>query len=143
MERSMSTYYTPELEEFRIGFQYEWLNEDKEWVKVDSPEVITPDGYDEQFYGLRVKHLDREDIEGEGWEFTGRSLDIWFKIPCNETPGGRNKLTHLTMHYNLEDHEMKITAFLGDTDEGCLFEGFILNLSEFRKLMKQLNIKKP
>ena len=75
--------------------------------------------------------------------FTGRSIDIWFKMPCDETPGGRNKLTHLVMHYNLQDHEMKITAFFGDTDEGCLFEGFILNLSEFRKLMKQLNIKKP
>lgn len=142
----MSTYYTPELEEFRIGFQYEWLNEDKEWVKVDSPEVITPDGYDEQFYGLRVKHLDRDDIEGEGWKYDNNAEPIPpLKNDPYELPIAFSYEEGLNQYllYKYKDGLIAIEHILDCVGEGYIFKGFILNLSEFRKLMKQLNIKKP
>jgi hypothetical protein len=137
----MSTYYTPELEEFRIGFQYEWLNEDKEWVKVDSPEAITPDEYDKQAYGLRVKHLDRDDIEGEGWvckEMDGFPNDLFphdfFTIGDEEVKFG------MVANDKTKTIEILITTQMHEP-QPC-FRGTILNLSEFRKLMKQLGIKK-
>ena len=139
----MSTYYTPELEEFRIGFQYEWLNEDKEWVKVDSPEVITPDGYDEQFYGLRVKHLDREDIEGEGWNMDQETKDgAFFFIGEEGYWGDVYSLVCHNDHLRFDDNYTKIRIHRMFGDKGIIFDGIILNLSVFRELMKQLNIKK-
>ena len=142
----MSTYYTPKAEEFHIGFQYEWLGINEEWIKSDSPDEITLDGYEEQAYGLRVKHLDREDIEGEGWGYDNNEEPIPplrnapYEMPiafCYEE--GLNQY----LLYKYKDGLIAIEHVFDCSGEGYIFKGFILNLSEFRKLMKQLNIKKP
>ncbi len=132
----MSTYYTPKIEEFHVGFQYEWLGINKEWIKSDSPTEITLDGYEEQAYGLRVKHLDREDIEGEGFKATTgfyEEGEIAIEFWNDEIEA------HLTMYHN------GCIRISGGSNKPwfLFFHGRILNLSEFRKLMKQLNIKKP
>ena len=71
-----SKYYTPKIEEFHVGFEYEALFTDKKkepnlrWVKMNEPfqfkrlyewlELPEP--------GLRVKYLDKEDIESLGFK---------------------------------------------------------------------------
>ena len=125
-----SKYYTPTIEEFHVGFGYEWLNDDNEWVKEDTPIEITVEGYEEQAYGLRVKALDREDIESLGWERT---------IADKVYRKGR-----FLLYY----HE--------DGDDGCvlisenktnsilkgerLFFGTIKNKSELKRILNQLEI---
>ena len=62
-------YYTPEIEEFYVGFEFEYKdhNGSKRWHKA----VI--DGETHSFktpyvYETRVKHLDKEDIESLGFK---------------------------------------------------------------------------
>jgi len=146
-------YYTPEIEEFHIGFEYEqkYIVQQSESViiewrkrlieKVREIPLVEFIMKDPKMDGsqIRTKYLDASDIEELGFTFTGKSIDIWFKKNVSETPGGRNKLTHVTLHYNLQDHELKIDCYFGEEHEGCLFEGFIKNKSELKVLLKQLN----
>ena len=71
-------YYTPTIEEFHVGFEYEYLNRDK-WISTvmeEFDEGMTPgtifcneDGTlgEEASKVIRVKCLDKEDIESLGF----------------------------------------------------------------------------
>ncbi len=64
----MNKYYTPDIEEFRVGFEYEdWdIKSDENWIK----RTVPNSGYTKHPHEeVRVKHLDREDIESLGWEY--------------------------------------------------------------------------
>ena len=68
-------YYTPTIEEFHSGFEYEFLMQYLNfymWQK----RVVEPDHRSFENYfnyiennSIRVKYLDREDIESLGWAF--------------------------------------------------------------------------
>jgi hypothetical protein len=68
-----SKYYTPTIEEFHIGFEYEVLAEDFGintflWLKHTNPyRIEILENFIESNY-VRVKYLDREDIESLGWK---------------------------------------------------------------------------
>lgn len=71
----MSKYYTPEIEEFHVGFEYECQR-----IKFNNeftPDVLTNYTYLHVVQSLidigaiRVKYLDREDIESFGFDFKG------------------------------------------------------------------------
>jgi hypothetical protein len=143
------TYYTPEIEDLVIGLKVEYYyksnTKDSKWEwkeailkesDIDSARVAfsarnkRADG----FGAIRVKHLDREDIEGEGWDFDQETKDGQFFYFGQWDDwalilGGRNGSSQRVHIYRM-NHEQ----------EG--FCGTVLNLSEFRKLMKQLGIKK-
>lgn len=106
----MDNYYTPEIEDFHIGFEYEWLDADNNWKKESTPIEISKEGFDEQTYGLRVKYLDKEDIE---------SLNLPSYIQIN----------------NILNKTYEIIG-----TNGRIFRGSIKNKSELKKLLKQLNI---
>jgi hypothetical protein len=127
-----NNYYTPELEEFHIGFEYEWLNENNDWIKESSPTEITEDGFDEQTYGLRVKYLDREDIESLGWIITWedcKKYGDYYKGYLNKTNIWYAKLTNQIPYVVLTGGESN-----GNTRVK------IKNKSELVKLIKQLGI---
>jgi hypothetical protein len=71
MENKEIRYYTPKIEDFHIGYQYEyWCN--NEWNK----EIIkTGQCFNFALFRLedeknvRTKHLDKSDIESLGWEY--------------------------------------------------------------------------
>ena len=133
-----SKYYTPEIEDFHVGFEYE-VNTGDKWI----PEIQL-DGYihNKKLENIRVKYLDKEDVESLGWFYTGRSTDLWFnKVGLSDSASGAHKFTEYKLHFGTHDHVLKINAYFGNQDEGCLFEGVIHNKSELRKLMKQLKIK--
>jgi len=121
-------YYTPEIEEFHIGFEYEWLDENKLWNKA-TPIEISRKNFDEQTYGLRVKYLDKEDIESLGFEFIKEDkFSKYFKF----------------QNFNLQTvkngtHGIHI-AQLDEDGHSIVFKGIVKNKSEFKKLIKQLNI---
>ena len=141
----MSEYYTPEIEEFHVGFEYEWLNENNDWVKEDTPIEITKEGFEEQTYGLRVKYLDREDIESLGFTDYKHSAYDWYKFSKTiECPianynycGARLLHDRSTSGIIIMGYEYQFEL---DEDKNAvnLFRGIIKNKSELVKLLKQL-----
>ena len=135
-------YYTPSIEEFHIGFPYEWLNENNDWIKEDSLTELNADGFDEQTYGLRVKYLDRSDIESLGWVYkptkTEQLKSYSYEFFNNEF---RYVLSFTTLKesFNVEIKD----SFIGDDDRAVtsrIFLGDIKNKSELKRLMIQLGI---
>lgn len=134
-------YYVPTIDEFHVGFEFdvndtirdgsgrkEWSYNVKfstaianyiKWILDKSPEDI------------KVKYLDREDIESLGWKYA-------------------QYLDRTTICLNFErKNDWYLNYWFGETpfieisrdgyDTG--FTGYIKNKSELVKLMKQLNIK--
>lgn len=126
-------YYTPDLEEFHVGFEFESRMNDEDWekqtYKQDSFISVYADGeysFDNIDGGinLRVKHLDREDIESEGW------IQIEYDTYKNED---------FYLEFNNE-----YKTFISEKKAGMeniVFAGNIKNKSELRRIMKQLNIE--
>jgi len=123
-------YYTPELNEFYVGFEYESFNEEyKIWEKKvfpndyicteseDSPDLV------ELFYSslkdTRVKYLNREDIKDLG--FSHYKMNIFKKSDITILHQNNNRL-----------------EIFNESD--TLFSGRIKNKSELKKLLKQLGI---
>ncbi len=56
-------YYTPSIEEFHVGFEYEFFH-NNEWRKQTFSLI---DGWPKDLKDSKVKYLDQEDIEGLQW----------------------------------------------------------------------------
>jgi len=120
----MNKYYTPSIEEFHIGFEYEWLDEAGIWIKETSPTEITPIGFDEQTYGLRVKYLDKEDIESLGLTLKYSDSSLYVKDL-----------------YNLYfEKDNKICILQTKDRPHILFDGTIKNKSELKILLKWIGV---
>jgi hypothetical protein len=162
-------YYTPTIDEFCVGFEYEisevygnWLRWCKYAIKAQTldnldfyhylgvKELATIYGFskrDLELNRIRVKYLDQQDIENEGFILKHKSVDLWFETPeerdfdkINYRLESGHHVDKWKLQYGLHDHKMKIIAdFI--TNEDVFFEGYIKNLHEFRRLLKQLNIK--
>lgn len=128
-------YYTPSIEEFHVGFEFEILIKNKYWetTSVGKYELNTiaanVNSSFKDYY--RVKYLDREDIESFG--FSNVIGDIYFLKVGKLFPV---KLQQL--EYN------KIIIFYPEYfNRGeILFQGIIKNKSELKTLLKQLEIIK-
>ena len=136
-------YYIPEIEEFNVGFEYEYqeYNDDLDeyvdfWIKrfLCHLEDFTGEMEDTLTDGrVRVKYLNQEDIESMGFK-----LD-----PIRSYFNYRNSFSLINEPYKLSlDHiynENKIIlrGHKVDYPTKTLFEGTIKNLSELRKLLKQ------
>jgi hypothetical protein len=122
-------YYTPTIEEFHIGFEYETEDlHDDLYKMVWKPQVyegeemrtyLTKEIEDKE---IRVKYLDKEDIE---------SLEFKY----NEEYDCYNSTNKEGYCIEFLSDEIQITYY-GD----LLFIGIIKNKSELKKLMKQLGI---
>ena len=70
-------YYTPEISEFHVGFEYEVFDKlHNIWNKENNFFLQQGDFKDE----IRVKYLDQFDIESLGFILTGKSIDKWYKL---------------------------------------------------------------
>ena len=164
--QKMNKYYTPEIEEFYIGFEYEMIqyleppkfdtitsnimnNPKVKWHKhiirninqISEISNITyiNNGEYKEWIGdaIRVKYLDQEDIESLG-----------FKFLTTEKFGNTN--SKIFIKYG-QDCYFKLTLF-GDNGEINIRSKYnnidcgitnltIKNKSELKKLLKQLNIE--
>jgi hypothetical protein len=153
-------YYTPTIEEFHIGFEYEHLSSNFPDI---NNKFFKPCIYDYSMASLlwermivnkegnlikelvpailkvieskqcRVKFLDKSDIESLGWEeFTYKTIDGFIMF---------EKL--LTINYNYKEPVVDISYLPTFKNQGLsrIFRGTIKNKSELIKLMQQLNIK--
>ena len=128
-------YYTPSIEEFHIGFEYEYyiattgLWHDQSIVFIEDFEEI------EEYLSynkIRVKYLDQEDIKSLGWEYQGKNgyminkkywLDFFEDDNCNIC---------------IEEGS-SIGTFEGD-EVDCIFRGFCKNKNELKKVLQMLGI---
>jgi len=144
-------YYTPEIEEFHIGFEYEYKSDtymevlDKTegfWVKEIYSCSCLMDGESEnndiesliKEKNIRVKHLDRQDIEECGWELDGDSGD-WSSFNYKKYS---TSLFFSSGYKRQYEYPCKVKIVI---DDEVVFNGYIKNKSELQKLMKQLNIQ--
>lgn len=124
-------YYTPTIEEFHVGFEYEVLDlaDDMKgitWRKqtFEGEEIRTYFTEELERGEMRVKYLDLEDIVSLGWINKKEGLYYFEK----------NNYADLEILVNPSIHNIGIDA--GDQ----YFRGVIKNKSELKKLMQQLKI---
>lgn len=143
----MSSYYVPEIEEFYYGFEYEIMmpigGYEKTVFGVAEPPNPELDEYgDDDFMKLahaiiRVKYLDKEDLEELGWESLGMG---WYNL--KKVPGSLGYWTHV--RYKEWGDASAIIAYRGEpniaVEDEHLFVGSIKNKGEMKKLMKQTKL---
>lgn len=120
-------YYTPTIEELHVGFEYEAKAKGSTETSYSTFICHGHNSIFSEFNSstIRVKYLDREDIESLGFVFKGGD-------------------THLTYHYGgyaitHTPPSNKIDIYYYDGSE--FVNGItIKNKSELKKLLKQLNI---
>ena len=124
-------YYTPEIEEFHVGFEFEFEDEDGGgWTKTiieDQPSLCNWTG---MLIDYRVKHLDREDIESLSKGKTNRGLFIL----------KNSEFDHRRILCMTECNHVIIGNASKGKDYEQLFVGIVKNKSEFKRLLKQLDI---
>lgn len=121
-------YYIPTIEEFHVGFEFEY--KDFNGYKKDTVSFIDEQFIlDVEFKRVRVKCLDKEDIESLGWGFV---KDIYM----------RTMQSGLVYYLWITPNVVSINVSSGGGLESSnqIFRGTIKNKSEFKKLMKQLRI---
>lgn len=132
----MSKYYTPEIEEFHIGFEYEQedINEGGSsisWYKYTIKEgeaYIIDQLITNEDLGLsyRVKYLNKEDIESLGFK-QSETDPYWYDYKNDR-------------YWLYKEDENDWRWIIEDDQSEISFAGTIKNKSELKKLMKQLNI---
>lgn len=136
-------YYTPSIEEFHYGFEFERNEAHRVYYKPNMPVEYkwVSKKWDEhqirlgnlkcEIFGknIRVKYLDKEDIEKSGFIFNWEEGDTSVYDKKDFT------LTYTRAETNslliIKDNRMS---------NGKIFVGKIKNKSELSKLLKQLNI---
>jgi len=161
---SMKKYYTPSIEEFHVGFEFEALN-DADWYWTESTtgwKAVTLNIYNNlspfgfinlegaiQKEWIRVKFLDKEDLESLGWKpehiphYSAENEFIYgFCIYVDE------KVSY-SLHALPEVRENVLVIYKstiynehsGNRKQNNIFVGTIKNKSELKRLMGWLRIK--
>lgn len=143
-------YYTPSIEEFHVGFEFEVRLLDGYWnpgewekqsiLKVGTGhenKMFTLAWIHEMFEGdisgyIRVKRLDADDIKELGWS----------KVLANTAEDGHYRMGGVFSVLMWHDARTNKCIISFNNKSQNLFFGTILNLSELRFQMKRLGITK-
>lgn len=131
MIMSEAKYYTPTIDEFHVGFEYEYkIGENVNWTHdvYDGTKISLKSLFN--FCPIRVKHLDHDDIVSLGWE-----LDKEDSIGPEYISIGDEGNWKLQQMFG----ESWVIMYL----HTCRFKGNLRNKSELKRLMRQLNITQP
>ncbi len=167
-------FYTPTIDEFHVGFDYEYSANNTmpflddtlgEWKGETFTASCMADGESEchdvgkliERKQIRVKLLDREDIEAEDWKYNSVSSE---NLPSNnhqirgiyssdftDERGNKFSLFHnisanwVLIWASSAEHTHTIWDDKLSTMGETVFAGTIRNKSELKKLMQQLQIK--
>lgn len=135
----MEKYYTPTIDEFHIGFEFEYVNDEQFKEVTNGRELYTILEMGD-LNDFKVKYLDQKDIESLGWKNTGGKL--LFTVDQLYEKG------NYKMIYNFETKKIGIiVADLSKDDQYLktfvdtqVRNLIIKNKSELKRLLKQLNI---
>jgi hypothetical protein len=133
-------YYTPQLNEFHVGFKYEYKYFSSNWEKAEvTIETFSNDSDGEVFYDhplcensiFRVKKLDHDDIIKLGWEISiGQYYPNNGKIKCYS-------LKAYELEFEQKDTE-NILIEIGE--DNPVFKGTVKNFNELQKIMHMIGI---
>lgn len=164
-------YYTPTVEEFHVGFEFEYFDTSGKLMK--HPSNIEEwkhdvcdwgwldricDDYEHDLENVsklyRVKILDVVDIESI--EFKKRSNNQWvgyndyiletisgeygYFLNCTVHVPRMDDMYKIYVHRHLNGEVNDIETQLKNGESELVFKGKIKNKSEFKKILKQLNI---
>lgn len=137
-------YYTPDISEFHSGFQYEMYN-GYEWVAHQFPSPWWNQASGMGGFNIlqecintemvRLKYLDRQDIESEGWHLKEDNSDL-VSLYFGKYVKYRSDKMRFNINYCLHTKWMLINF-----EMGTCFAGKVKNLSEFRRIQKMIGIK--
>lgn len=159
-------YYTPKIEEFFEGFCFEQLigistNSNELWVKSvfsleDNTKTPIQNLLNEN--KIRVKHLNRKDIESEGWEYNLESSKKLNEKNSNYMSIYTSKFkdresNFYSLFHNAKNNWVLIWTSAGDLSHiisddnmqvagSTVFAGFVLNKSRLKLVMEMLNVEK-
>ncbi len=141
-------YYTPVIEEFHVGFEFEMDDTWGGWMPLTltekllkNPSVSLGSGNDRTNYYLRtrVKYLDVDDIKELGWVIFPRYAWISTFEDLEENGASFSMKDkegdEVQLYYNNKD-----LIVIYDWRPDHLFQGKIKNKSELKKVMQMLNI---
>ena len=147
-------YYTPSIEEFHVGFEYELLKRksvyDAEWkfeiIKRVFDVNVVSNSYDWARFNIdlkdkeiRVKYLDRDDIESLGWKDWSKMGIYEIREQFPEGSSGSPEPVYRLIVSTIP-HKIEIRCDHPSIQFGN-FMGIIKNKSELKKVMNQLGIK--
>jgi len=154
----MNKYYTPDITEFHIGFEFYEENIKSELVqktigsvsmllKINKELNEFKDEEDEE-QPIRVKCLDREDIESLGFEVLSEKQKEEMSHPRlsrGETFRGFHKYGTMNSQIYVKPHYLggqldRVYIYMAHLGNGyhIKFEGTIKNKSELEKILKQI-----
>lgn len=122
-------FYVPEIEEFHVGFEYEfrtlegWKKKTMSWNDYPSYAGDYIGEAIKETDGIRVKYLDREDIESLGFKYIG----------------GESPMCFVKDNVNIDLFNSR-SMFVYYLRTQKLFEGTIKNKSELKRVLKMLGI---
>lgn len=135
-----SKYYIPTIEEFHVGFNYEiWekkLVYDKVWKFRVNKYIFNEKQVTQTFFNynftedlregkIRVKLLDKEDIESLGWKFIG---------------GDNMLMGFIKNNINIDFFINSKTLRIYENKTELIYKGVIKNKSELKFILKCLKI---
>jgi len=132
-------YYTPSIEEFHVGFEYEYSEYGRKiWINetADADDVLlafsTYEEHNEEFANTyRVKLLDKEDIESLGFD--------GYEPPREYNHSWKYKGSKEPKLYVWFNNPIPVVRVYGNFPQ-TLFQGEIKNKSELKRLIAQLGI---
>lgn len=147
MENDSLKYYTPELNEFHLGFEYElrtiYQDDDNntinKWYKLQTSGELSLSSIKRLINDIRVKFLDKEDIESLNFYcnlvFTREDMSDR-QIICDKIVKYRKDSQSCNLIYNPISNWLLVSI-----KNQTIFAGFCKNKSELKRLMGQLNIQ--
>lgn len=134
----MNKYYTPKIEEFHIGFEYE-LDSSPEIFDYRDLDIIDDEIREDR---IRVKYLDSQDIESFGFEIDKVVLQEFYKEKKVHIKSDvyRYKIWKVKCQHRPDTHWFKLEALFEDNEWHTLFEGKIKNKSELKIILQQIGV---
>ena len=150
-------YYTPAIEDLRVGYECEclWVRpEPKTWDKIEVTETDT-----EEYLKLSVQevirrvktgeirtpYLTKEQIEAEGWVFkTTNRIRSWYEKPdlfIDAPHSPSHQILAAELIHDSEYNTIQIRVQLrSDFEYHTFYEGNCPSINEFRTITKLLGI---
>ncbi len=134
-------YYTPEAGELTIGMEVELLHSTNGWVKYINPDIKPLDANSLK-EGVRVKFLDREDIESLGFNRIEECENYNNNESTYQKRVSDDEIYCLVFHYDIN----KVTISVHDKDIKTnmsverKFQGTLKNKSELKQVLKMIGI---
>jgi len=151
-------YYTPEIEEFHVGFEYESKTKpSNDWrpriTNIYRDNIILNDALNGKCeLEVRVKYLDQADIEELGWQIRKEAEGTnpyLYRLKPQKLIFPHNPELHTVYLAQTTSSYKRCLIYLQQDSiigveknmpEILLFNGIIKNKSELKRLMKQLGI---